>query len=183
MLAEIESPEIDQQLSQAIAARRQTAATVDLAKSTAERWEALRKRDAVTQQELEERRSNFVQARANLAAADANIERLRQLERFKRVVAPFDGVITRRNVDIGDLIDGSGRPMFLLAQTDPLRLFVNVPQAYAMGVRAGQAVSVSQAELGARVFAGTVARTSASIDAVNRTMQVEVSLPNPDGVS
>lgn len=182
LLAEIESPELDQQLSQAVAARRQTAASLDLAKSTVERWEALRKRDAVSQQELEERRSNFAQARANLAAADANVERLRQLERYKRVVAPFDGVITRRNVDIGDLIDGNaGRPLFVLAQTDPLRLYVNVPQAYAPGVRAGQQVNVTQAELGARGFSGTVARTAASIDTGNRTMQVEIAVPNPDG--
>src|SRR4051794_23301876 len=132
LLAEIETPEIDQQLSQALAARQQAASSLALAKSTVERWEALRKKDAVSQQELDERRSGDVQARANLAAADANVERLRQMEGFKRVVAPFAGVITRRNVDVGDLIDaGSGRILFLLAQTDPLRVYVNVPQSYA----------------------------------------------------
>ena len=105
LLAEIETPEIDQQLSQAIAARQQAAASLDLARTTVERWESLRKKDAVSQQELEERRSANAQAVANLAAADANVERLRQLEGFKRIVAPFAGVITRRNVDVGDLID------------------------------------------------------------------------------
>ncbi|MBI2771073.1 MAG: efflux RND transporter periplasmic adaptor subunit [Burkholderiales bacterium] len=181
LLAEIESPELDQQLSQAIAARQQTAASMDLAKTTMDRWEALRKRDAVSQQELEERRSGYVQARANLAAADANVERLRQLEGFKRVVAPFAGVITKRNVDIGDLIDGSGKPLFLLAQTDPLRVYVNVPQAYAQLVKPGQPAVVTQGELRGRSFKGEVARTAGSIDAASRTMQVEIALPNRDG--
>lgn len=181
LLAEIDTPELDQQLSQAVAARQQTASSLELARTTMERWEALRKRDAVSQQELEERRSGFTQAKANLAAAEANVERLRQLTGFKRVVAPFAGVITRRNVDIGDLIDGSGRPLFLLAQTDPLRVFINVPQSYAPGVRVGQEALVSQSELGSRTFRGEVARTAASIDTSSRTMQVEVSLPNKDG--
>lgn len=181
LLAEIETPELDQQLSQAAAARQQTAASVELARTTAERWEALRKRDAVSQQELEERRSGYVQARANLAAADANVERLRQLQGFKRVTAPFAGVITRRNVDVGDLIDGSGKPLFLLAQTDPLRVYVNVPQAYSQLVRTGQPAVVSQAELRGRSFQGQVVRTAASIDTASRTMQVEIALPNRDG--
>jgi RND family efflux transporter MFP subunit len=184
LLAELETPEIDQQLSQARAARAQAASSMDLAHSTMERWEALRKKDAVSQQELDERRSGESQARANLAAADANVERLRQLESFKRVVAPFAGVITRRNVDVGDLIDaggGAGRAMFLLAQTDPLRVYVNVPQTYAQLVKRGQQVVVTQTELRDRSFKGEVVRTAASIDAVTRTMQIEVALPNRDG--
>jgi RND family efflux transporter MFP subunit len=119
-----------------------------------------------------------------VAAADANVQRLRQLEGFKRIVAPFAGVITRRNVDVGDLIDAGGaasRPLFLLAQTDPLRVYVSVPQAYAQLVKPGQAVVVTQGELRGQKFAGQVARTSASIDTATRTMQVEIALPNPDG--
>src|SRR5450755_142323 len=184
LLAEIETPEIDQQLSQAIAARQQAAASLDLARSTVERWESLRKKDAVSQQELEERRSANTQAVANLAAAEANVERLRQLESFKRIVAPFAGLITRRNVDVGDLIDAGsngGRPLFLLAQTDPLRVYVNVPQSYSQLIKAGQKVVVTQAELPGRTFEGEVARTSASIDTTTRTMQIEVALPNRDG--
>ena len=184
LLAEIETPEIDQQLSQAIAARQQAAASLDLARSTIERWESLRKKDAVSQQELDERRSANAQAVANLAAADANVERLRQLEGFKRIVAPFAGVITRRNVDVGDLIDAGssgGRALFLLAQTDPLRVYVNVPQTYSQLIKPGQKVVVTQAELRGRTFEGEVARTSASIDTTTRTMQVEVALPNRDG--
>ena len=185
LLAEIESPEIDQQLSQAVAARQQTASSLELAKSTVARWEGLRKQDVVSQQELDERRSGLAQATANLAAADANVQRLRQLEGFKRVVAPFAGVITRRNVDVGDLIDaggGAGRVLFQLAQTDPLRVYVNMPQSYAHLVRAGQPVVVTQAELRGQRFVGEVARTSASIDTATRTMQVEIALPNKDGV-
>jgi RND family efflux transporter MFP subunit len=184
LLAEIETPEIDQQLTQAIAARQQAAASLDLARSTVERWESLRKKDAVSQQELDERRSANAQAAANLAAADANVERLRQLEGFKRIVAPFAGLITRRNVDVGDLIDAGsngGRPLFLLAQTDPLRVYVNVPQTYSQLIKIGQKVVVTQAELRGRSFGGEVARTSASIDTATRTMQIEVALPNRDG--
>ena len=185
LLAEIEAPEIDQQLSQAIAAREQTASSLGLAKSTRERWEALKKRDAVSQQDLDEKRSGEVQATANLAAADANVERLRQLEGFKRVVAPFAGVITRRNVDVGDLIEaggGAGRVLFTLTQTDPLRVYIYVPQAYSQLVKPGQEVSITQAELRGQVFRGTVARTAGSIDAATRTMQVEIQLPNRDGL-
>jgi RND family efflux transporter MFP subunit len=182
LLAEIETPEIDQQLTQAVAARAQAASSLELAKSTLARWEGLRTKDVVSQQELDERRGAAGQAVANLAAADANVQRLRQTEGFKRVVAPFAGVITRRNVDVGDLIDaGSSRPLFVLTQTDPLRVYVNVPQAYAQLIRPGQKVVVTQAELAGRAFVGRVARTAAAIDAATRTMQVEIALPNRDG--
>ncbi|MBU1442318.1 MAG: efflux RND transporter periplasmic adaptor subunit [Gammaproteobacteria bacterium] len=185
LLAEIETPEIDQQLSQAVAARQQAASGLELARSTVARWEALRKKDVVSQQDLDERRGAAAQATANLAAADANVQRLRQTEGFKRVLAPFAGVITRRNVDVGDLIDagsgGGGRALFQLAQTDPLRVYINVPQAYAQLVKAGQPVVVTQAELRGRKFNGEVARTAGAIDATTRMMQVEVSLPNRDG--
>jgi RND family efflux transporter MFP subunit len=181
VLAVIEAPELDQQVSQAVAAREQTASTLTLAESTVARWEALRKKDVVSQQDLDERRSTVAQARANVAAADANLQRLRQLEDFKRVTAPFAGVITKRNIDVGDLIDTSGRALFLLSQTDPLRVYVNVPQSYANLVKMGEPVTVTQAELQNQNFKGQVTRTSASIDTATRTMQIEVSLPNRDG--
>ena len=182
VLAELEAPELDQQVSQAQAARDQTASTVALAETTVARWDALRGKDVVSQQDMDERRAGLVQARANLAAADANLQRLKQLEAFKHVTAPFAGVVTRRNVDVGDLIDTSGKPMFLLSQTDPLRVYVSVPQSYANLVKTGQTVVVTQAELQNQQFKGQVTRTSASIDASTRTMQVEVSLPNKDGL-
>lgn len=185
LLAEIDTPEIDQQLSQAIAARDQAAASLALARSTVERWEGLRRKDVVSQQELDERRSAAAQQQASLAAAEANVQRLRQTEAFKRVVAPFSGVITRRNVEVGDLIDGgggAGRALFVLTQTDPLRVSINVPQAYAQRIKPGMAVVVTQTELRGQTFAGTVARTAGAIDATTRTMQIEVQLPNPKGV-
>ena len=184
LLAEIDSPEIDQQLSQAIAARQQAASSLTLAASTFERWEALRKREAVSQQELDEKRSADAQAKANLAAADANVERLRQMKGFNRVVAPFAGMITRRNVDVGDLIDaggGAGRALFVMAQTDPLRVYVNVPQSYAHLVKPGQQVTVTQQEMRGQPFKGEIVRTAGAIDAQTHTMQVEVMLANKDG--
>jgi len=181
VLAVIESPEVDQQLSQAEAARQQAAASLALAKSTVERWEALRRKDVVSQQELDERRSGAAQASANLAAADANVQRLRQLQGFTRVTAPFDGVITRRNVEVGDLVDASGRALFVLTQMDPLRVYVHVPQSYTQLVRPGQKVVVTQSELRGRTFSGEVARTAGAIDPATRTMQVEINLRNQDG--
>ena len=184
VLAEIDTPEVDQQLSQAKAAREQAAASLDLAKTSAERWVALSKKDAVTQQELNERTSAYTQAQANLAAVDANVKRLQQLEGFKQVMAPFAGVVTHRNVDVGDLIDagngGAGRALFTMAQVDPLRVYVYVPQTYSQRIKVGDQVSVTQNELPGQVFKGTVARTAGAIDAATRTLQIEVNLPNHD---
>jgi RND family efflux transporter MFP subunit len=185
LLAEITAPEIDQELSQAISARAQAAASASLAKSTAERWQALRQKDAVTQQDLDERVSAYNQAAANLAAADANVGRLRNLQGFNRVVAPFDGVVTRRNVDVGDLVNagngGTGQALFAVAQVDPLRLYVYVPQAFAQQIKVGDPVTVSLAERGGEKYQGRVARTARAIDTATRTMQVEISVPNPAG--
>jgi len=185
LLAEITAPEIDQQLYQAQAARAQAASSAALAKSTAERWQNLREKDAVTQQDLDERLSTYNQAQANLNAAEANVERLRNLQGFNKVVAPFDGVVTRRDVDVGDLIDagngGAGKALFSVAQVDPLRLYVYVPQAYAREVKVGDAVAVTMAERPGEQYRGTIARTARAIDTATRTMQVEIRVPNPTG--
>jgi RND family efflux transporter MFP subunit len=185
LLAEITAPEIDQQLKQAEATRAQTAAGEALAKSTAERWQNLREKDAVTQQDLDERSSAYKQAQSDLAAAEANVSRLRSLQGFNRVVAPFDGVVTRRNIDVGDLVDagnsGTGRALFSVAQIDPLRLYVYVPQAYANQVKVGDAVTVTLAERVGEQYQGTIARTARAIDTATRTMQVEIRVPNPQG--
>ena len=186
ILAELDTPEVDQQLAQATAAREQSASSLELAQSSAERWEHLRERDAVSQQELDERRSAFVQAQANLSAAEANMRRLRELERFKHIVAPFAGVVTRRNIDVGDLVDaGSGggatRALFTLSQTDPLRVYVYLPQTYAGMVHIGQTVSVTQAELPGQRFQGAISNMAGAIDTSTRTLQIEVRLPNTDG--
>ena len=185
LLADLDTPEIDQELAQAIAQREQTASSLVLAKSSYERWQQLRQRDAVSQQELDERQSTYNQDVANLAAADANVQRLRQLESFKRIVAPFTGVITQRNIDVGDLIDagsGTSRALFALAQSDPLRVYVQLPQAYAENVSVGEDVVVTQAELPGKQFHGTITHISGAIDVPTRSLQIEVRLPNPDGV-
>jgi len=185
ILAEIDTPEVDQQLAQAVAARLQAVSSLDLAKSSAERWEALRKKDAVTQQELNERVSAYTQAQANLGSADANLRRLQKLEEFKKVTAPFAGVITHRAVEVGDLIDagngGAGRALFTMAQVDTLRAYVYAPQAYAQSIRVGDTVNITQTELPNQVFHGVVVRNAGAIDVATRTMQMEVSLPNRDG--
>ena len=185
LLAEITAPEIDQELSQAVSARAQAAASASLAKSTADRWQALRQKDAVTQQDLDERLSTYNQAEANLAAADANVGRLRKLTGFNQVVAPFDGVVTRRNIDVGDLVNagngGTGQALFAVAQVDPLRLYVYVPQVYAPQVKIGDTVTVTLADRAGAQYQGTVARTARAIDTVTRTMQVEIRVPNPSG--
>ena len=185
LLAEISAPEIDQQLHQAEAARAQSASSEALAKSSAERWQSLRQKDAVTQQELDERLSAYKQAQADLAAAEANVSRLRSLQGFNRVTAPFDGVLTRRTVDVGDLINagngGAGQALFSLAQVDPLRLYIYVPQAYANQIKTGDTVTVSLAEREGEHFQGSIARTARAIDPATRTLQVEIRVPNPGG--
>jgi RND family efflux transporter MFP subunit len=185
LLAEISAPEIDQQLHQAEAAQAQSASSEALAKSSAERWQSLRQKDAVTQQELDERLSAYKQAQADLAAAEANVSRLRSLQGFNKVAAPFDGVLTRRNVDVGDLINagngGAGQALFSLAQVDPLRLYIYVPQVYANQVKIGDTVTVSLAERAGEHFQGSIARTAGAIDPATRTLQVEIRVPNPGG--
>ena len=186
LLAEITAPEIDQQLHQAEATQAQTAASEALAKSTAQRWQSLREKDAVTQQDLDERLSAYKQAQSDLAAAEANALRLRSLQGFNRVVAPFDGVVTRRNIDVGDLVDagnggGTGRALFSVAQVDPLRLYVYVPQTYASQIKIGDPVTVTLAERRGEQYQGTIARTARAIDTTTRTMQVEIRVPNPKG--
>ena len=184
LLADLDTPEIDLQLAQAVAVRAQASASFDLAASSLARWEALRQKDAVTAQELNERNSASAQAKANLAAAQANVERLQKQQAFKRIVAPFAGVITHRNIEVGDLVDagntGAARALFTLAQTSQLRVYVYLPQAYAQRVKTGDHVSISQKELPEQVFDGTVVRTAGAIDVASRSMQIEIALANTD---
>jgi RND family efflux transporter MFP subunit len=184
LLAEITAPEVDQQLYQAQAALAQTASSESLAKSTAERWKSLRDKDAVTQQDLDERQSAYKQSHADLAAAEANVARLKSLQGFNKLTAPFDGVLTRRNVDVGDLVNagngGTGQALFSIAQVDPLRLYIYVPQVYASQVNVGDKVMVGLTETGQQ-YDGVIARTAGAIDPLTRTLQVEVRVPNPKG--
>lgn len=183
LLAILDTPEVDQELVQASAQRQQTASALSLAKTSADRWQQLRQRDAVSQQELDDRQGSYKQAVANDAAAAANVARLRQLESFKRIVAPFAGVVTQRNVDVGDLIasGNGGAAMFSLAQSDPLRVYVSVPQSYTAHVALGQQVTIKQAEFANTTFNGTITHIAGGIDIPTRSLQVEVTLPNPKG--
>jgi RND family efflux transporter MFP subunit len=187
LLADIDTPEVDQELMQARAARQQVVAQMDLAKINADRYVALRKTDSVSQQEADQQTSGYEQATANLAAADANVRRLEELESFKHVYAPFSGVLTRRNVDPGALINAgsiggaAGKELFDMARVDPLRVYVNVPQAYAPAIKNGMEATVTLQEFPGQKFKGTVARTAEAIDPTTRTLLTEVDVPNKDG--
>jgi len=185
LLAEIDTPEVDQELSQAKAAQQQTEAQLQLARSTAERWANLRKTDSVSQQEADQQASAYSQATANTAAAEANVRRLQQLESFKHVYSPISGVITRRNTDVGELItagsSGTGKELFDVAQVDPLRVFVSVPQTNAPSIRAGLPAHIELREYPGQKFSGKVVRTADSIDPATRTLLTEIDVPNPDG--
>ena len=180
VLAEIDTPELDQLLAQLFATQQQASESMQLAKLSLERWEALRKKDVVSQQEYEEKKSLYSQATANYNAASANAERTRQLTVFKKIIAPYSGVITKRFIDIGDLIDGTTKPLFLIAKTDPLRVYINVPQSYTPWIKIGQGADITLDEQKGRVFIGEVTKLASAIDPTSRTMQVEVSLGNKE---
>jgi multidrug efflux system membrane fusion protein len=185
LLAKIDTPEVDQELNQTRATRQQIVAQMELAKISADRWENLRKTDSVSAQEADQYWSAYKQSQANLAAADANVRRLEQLEGFKDVFAPFSGVLTRRNVDPGALINAgagaAGRELFDLARVDPLRVYTSVPQAYAPFIKVGAKTAVTLQEFPGQKFFGKVARTAESIDPSTRTLLTEVDVPNKDG--
>jgi membrane fusion protein, multidrug efflux system len=185
LMAEIDTPEVDQELLQARANHQQIAAQLELAKSSAERWANLRKTDSVSQQEADQQTSAYTQARANLAAADANVKRLEQLESFKHIYAPFSGVVTKRNVDTGALIAsgnaGQNKELFDIAQVDPLRVYVNVPQADARYIHKGMEAHIELREFPGQKYTGKVVRTADVIDPATRTMLTEVDVPNPNG--
>ena len=185
LLAEIEAPEVDAQLEQARSDAAMASANYQIAKVTADRWADLLAKNAVSKQSAQENMSIMQAKQATLAAALANVRRLEQLQSYEKVYAPFDGVITARNVDVGALIDAgnTGQPaaLFELAETDRLRIFANVPQDDAPYVVPGTKAQLSLSQFPGRTFAGSVARTSGAIDPRTRTLRVEVDLDNPDG--
>src|ERR1700734_1179341 len=185
LLAKIDTPEVDQELDQARSTRLQVVAQMELAKISADRWENLRKTDSVSAQEADQQTSGYKQSQANLAAADANVRRLEQLEGFKEVYGPFDGLLTRRNVDPGALINAgagaAGRELFDIARVDPLRVFTSVPQAYAPNIKVGEQTAVTLQEFPGQKFVGVVVRTAEAIDPATRTQLTEVDDPNKDG--
>jgi RND family efflux transporter MFP subunit len=184
LLAQIDTPEVMQQLAEARAARAQSEANLQLAKSSFERWKALRQKDAVSQQEMDERTNTYNLTKANTDAAEANVQRLTQLLSYNRVIAPFSGLVTKRNVDVGNLVDagngGAPKALFSIAQIDPLRLYLQVPESYSPDVQVGMEALVSLSEMPGKKFKGKIVRTAGAIDPISRTLQVEVNIPNTD---
>jgi RND family efflux transporter MFP subunit len=182
LLALIDTPDVDQQLKQAQAAQLQAEANLELAKTTAERWQNLLKTDSVSQQEVDQNVSAYKARQADFQAAVANVDRLKYLTSLQRVTAPFSGVITARNIDIGALItSGNSQQLFKLAQINVLRVYVNVPEPYGNAMVPGISAELHVAEFVNRSFAGKVVRTAGAIDPASRTLLTEVDVPNPKG--
>ena len=181
LLAEIETPEIDRELKQALANQQQVKANMELAHSTAERWKAVLKENAVSPQEVDEKISALKARQADYAASQASVERLIQMKSFQRVNAPFAGTITGRNVEIGQLIS-AGNPdpnrwMFKVAKMDTLKLYINVPQSHARMIKMDMPVNVVLKEF-PQPFTGKVLRTAGALDPQSKTLLTEINVPN-----
>ncbi|HEY4445502.1 MAG TPA: efflux RND transporter periplasmic adaptor subunit [Steroidobacteraceae bacterium] len=186
LLATIETPEVDAQLLQARADEHTAQAQYDIAKVTADRWMALLKTNAVSREIAETDVATMKARAATLASMQANVQRLSKMQAYERVVAPFAGVVTARNVDVGALIDsgsagGSKMELFHLAETDKLRVFVDVPQAYAQDMQPGVPATLALPQQPDHPLHGTVARTSGAINSASRTLRVEVDVDNQYG--
>ncbi len=185
LLAEIESPETDQQLQQAKEDLSTAESNLKLAQITAERYNNLFKTDSVAKQDVD----NAVQDQAAKTSAEksalANVRRLEQLVSYEKIYAPFDGVITARNVDVGALVDAGanspGKELFHLASTSTLRVYVNVPEAYSRAAQSGARAYLTLSEFPGRQFDGIIVRNAAAIDTASRTLLVEVDVKNPTG--
>lgn len=190
VMAEIDAPELEQSVQQAQAQLAQTRAALGLAKADLERWKQLAGDSAVTGQELDQKRAAYDAAVANTGAAEANVRRLIQERQYTKVTAPFTGVVTARNVDIGSLITaagatsasvapgGAGGSLFRLAETDTVRTYVTVPEVYATSIAPGLEATVDVQGIPGRKFTGRVARTSRSLDPASRTLLTEIDIAN-----
>jgi len=185
LLAEIDAPEVDQQLNQARAMLNQAQTSLTLAKVTAPRYQELIKTNSVSQQEVDQNNQNLAAQEANVQAATAAVGRLEQMQTYEKIVAPFDGVITERKTDFGDLVNagnaGVGRELFRISQNNVVRVFVTVPEEFSSQVKAGTKASMDVISLPNRHFAASVTRTADSIDITSRTLTVELDVPNPSG--
>jgi membrane fusion protein, multidrug efflux system len=177
LLADIDAPELDQQLTGSKAELAQAEAALALAKITAARWAELLKTSSVSEQENAEKQADLALKVANVDAAQANVHRLEDLQNFTHVKAPFAGVITSRSIDVGDLIS-SGKELFRLADTRTLRVFVRVPQSATPGIAIGVGAEMTVPEMPARKFTAKVVRTAGAIDASSRTLLTELEVDN-----
>jgi RND family efflux transporter MFP subunit len=185
LLAEIDAPEVDQQLNQAQAMLNQAQTSLGLAKVTAPRYQELIKTNSVSQQEVDQNNQNLAAQEANVQAATAAVSRLEQMQGFEKIVAPFDGVITERKTDFGDLVNagnaGIGRELFRISQNNMVRVFVSVPEEFSSEVKPGTKASMDVISLPNRRFVASVTRTADAIDATSRTLTVELDVSNPSG--
>jgi RND family efflux transporter MFP subunit len=185
LLAEIETPEVDQQLDQARADLNTAQANYRLSEITSNRYQDLLKTDSVSKQEVDNANGDFEAKRATVASAQANVRRLEQLQSFEKIYAPFDGVITARNTDIGHLINsGAGGPaseLFHIASIRTMRVYINVPQQYSQAAKPGINAYLTLQEFPGRHFKGELVRTADSIDQASRTLLVEVDADNASG--
>jgi RND family efflux transporter MFP subunit len=183
LLAEIETPDLDQQLLQAKADLASARANEALAKTTAARWQAMRDSDSVSKQEVDEKVGDYDAKHALAQAAQANLERIEALKGFAKLVAPFDGVVTARETDVGALINagGGGQELFVVSDVRKLRMYVNVPQNYAPSIKQGATVKLAVPEYPGQTFTGTVESSSSAINAASGTTLVQVSVDNADG--
>jgi RND family efflux transporter MFP subunit len=185
LLAEIETPEVDQQLLQARADLDTAQANLNIAKITASRWQDLVSTGSVSQQETDQAVSNLSAVKAAVESSSANVRRLEQLQSFERIYAPFDGIITARNTDVGALIDAGAntqpRELFHIAAIRTLRLYVAVPEVYSRAARSGAPATLTLDEFPGQTFHGTLVRNANSIDLASRTLLVEVDVDNPTG--
>jgi RND family efflux transporter MFP subunit len=185
LLAEIETPEVDQQLQQARANLNTAEANLHLAEITSNRFQGLLKSDSVAQQDTDNAVGAFNADKAVVAADQANVRQLEQLQSYEKVYAPFDGVITVRNTDIGALINaGSGgtqTALFQIAQPGTLRVYVNVPEIYSQAAKPGLTADLELSEFPGKRFQGKLVRTADAIDQATRTLLIEVDVPNPTG--
>jgi RND family efflux transporter MFP subunit len=184
LLAEIETPEVDRQLSQAKADLATAQANLDLSRSTNERWKELLKTQSVSKQDADEKAGDAAAKEASTESAAQNVHRLQDLEGFKRVLAPFNGIVTARNTDVGNLINAgqaSGTELFHIADTHKLRVYAQVPEAYAIATTTGLHAELHFAEYPGRAFPAETIRTSHALDPSARTLQVELQLDNDKG--
>ncbi|MBV9873441.1 MAG: efflux RND transporter periplasmic adaptor subunit [Verrucomicrobia bacterium] len=185
LLAEIETPELDQQLEQAQNDLKTAQANLQLADVTMNRWVYLLKSNVISKQETDQAVSDFNAKKSTAQSAEANVHRLEKLQEFERVYAPFDGVITARDTDIGALVQNGNSPgqkdLFRLAAIDKLRVYVAVPEVYAAAAKSGESVTLTLDAFPGETFAGTIVRNSNSIDLTSRTLNVEVDVDNPSG--